>query len=120
VFNDETQYKIYKRRLKDLPNSELDEQRQKEKFKDDFYRDGNNLTYGQATGVSVDGVNRMVDGLKSTAERRNKFSRRRGQFDEDDVTSINERNRKFNQKIARAFDPYTTTVKQNLERGTAV
>jgi len=29
-------------------------------------------------------------------------------------------NRNFNKKIARAFDPYTTEIKLNLERGTAI
>jgi hypothetical protein len=34
-----------------------------------------------------------------------------------DVDYINDRNRKFNEKIARAFDSYTHEIKGNLERG---
>ena len=52
--------------------------------------------------------------------RRKNFHRRRAHLDEEYVTYINDRNRQFNKKAARAFDPYTTEIKQNLERGTAV
>lgn len=59
--------------------------------------------------------------LETTVARRENFSRRRA-FHEDriDVDFINERNRNFNKKISRAFDEYTTEVKQSLERGTAL
>ena len=41
--------------------------------------------------------------------------------DEDkDITYINERNRKFNEKIDRSYSKYTQEIKQNLERGTAI
>lgn len=54
-------------------------------------------------------------------ERREKFSRRRAFLeDQIDVDFINERNRKFNKKISRAFDEYTSDTKQSLERGTAL
>tara|TARA_R110002050_G_scaffold246357_1_gene384129 strand:+ start:1179 stop:1355 length:177 start_codon:yes stop_codon:yes gene_type:complete len=53
-------------------------------------------------------------------ERRGKYSRRRQFYEDADITYINERNRKYNEKIARAFDEYTTEIKQNLERGTAL
>jgi len=62
----------------------------------------------------------MVKELDKLFERRSKFSRRREFYDEEDVTFINERNRIFNKKAARAYDPYTAEIKQNLERGSAV
>lgn len=53
-------------------------------------------------------------------DKRSKYSRRRT-FDEDaDIDYINERNMKFNKKLERFYGPYTTEIKQNLERGTAV
>lgn len=62
----------------------------------------------------------MVQELNATQESRYAFSRRRA-FDEDkDVDYINERNRKFNQKLSRAYDKYTVEIRQNLERGTAI
>lgn len=51
---------------------------------------------------------------------RKKFSRRRQEFDSEDVTYINDRNKMFNKKIKRAFDKYTVEIRQNLERGTAI
>ena len=36
------------------------------------------------------------------------------------VDYINKRNMVFNKKISRAFDKYTTEIRQNLERGTAL
>jgi pre-mRNA-splicing factor SYF2 len=38
----------------------------------------------------------------------------------DDISWINEKNRKFNQKIARFYDKYTKEIRENLERGTAL
>lgn len=56
---------------------------------------------------------------RRTAARKN-FSRRRANFEAEDVTSINERNKNFNKKLKRAFDKYTVEIRQNLERGTAL
>ena len=53
-------------------------------------------------------------------EKRAKFSRRRPHYDEADIDYINERNMKFNKKLARFYDPFTAEIKNNLERGTAV
>ena len=53
-------------------------------------------------------------------EKREKYSRRRAHHDEADIDYINERNMKFNQKLARFYDPFTSEIKQNLERGTAI
>uniref|UniRef100_A0A7S1TGY4 Pre-mRNA-splicing factor SYF2 n=1 Tax=Compsopogon caeruleus TaxID=31354 RepID=A0A7S1TGY4_9RHOD len=70
---------------------------------------------------NADAVERMVAELVATQKRREKFKRRRA-FDEDveDINYINERNRRFNQKVGRSFDKYTEEIKQNLERGTAL
>jgi hypothetical protein len=53
-------------------------------------------------------------------QRRKEFSRRRTHLEDEDVTYINDRNRKFNKKLSRAYDSYTSEIKQNLERGTAL
>ena len=42
------------------------------------------------------------------------------QQDSNDVSYINERNRRFNQKINRTYDKQTAEIRQNLERGTAL
>lgn len=50
---------------------------------------------------------------------RSTFSRRRTRED-DDVTYINDRNMRFNKKVARAYDKYTSDIKASFERGTAL
>lgn len=54
-------------------------------------------------------------------EKRRNFSRKRKEnFDTTTVDYINKQNQVFNKKVARAFDKYTTEIKANLERGTAL
>ena len=53
-------------------------------------------------------------------EKRGEYSRRRAYRDDKDVDSINDRNAHYNKKIERAFGKYTTEIKNNLERGTAL
>lgn len=66
------------------------------------------------------GVDRMVESVNKQIEIRSKRSRRR-RFDHDaDVDYINERNMRFNKKLARHYDKYTAETKRNFERGTAL
>jgi len=72
-------------------------------------------------------------------DKKRKFSRKRANEDEGDITYINERNRVFNKKvrhsslyrlaalvsplltqIARFYDKYTTEIRASFERGTAL
>ena len=62
----------------------------------------------------------LADDLHEAALRRAAWSRRRTFYEEQDVTYINKRNEVYNKKIERAFDPYTTEIRANLERGTAL
>jgi hypothetical protein len=41
-------------------------------------------------------------------------------IDEKNVDYINERNRKFNEKLERNYSQYAAEIKANLERGTAL
>lgn len=67
-----------------------------------------------------EGKERVVADLVGDERRRAAFSRRR-RFDEhQDVTYINQRNYRFNQKLDRAYDQYTQELRENLERGTAI
>jgi len=40
--------------------------------------------------------------------------------EEKNVDYINERNRKFNEKLERNYSKYTAEIKGNLDRGTAL
>lgn len=62
----------------------------------------------------------ILEFLPYRIEKREKYSRRRAHQDEADIDYINERNMKFNKKLARFYDPFTSEIKQNLERGTAI
>lgn len=66
-----------------------------------------------------DGAKRLADEMKRRVEKRlNK--KQKLEYDAVDVTSINDRNKRFNQKIGRNFDQHTAEIRQNLERGTAL
>lgn len=58
--------------------------------------------------------------IQKQIQTRSQFSKRRHFSGEEDVTYINQRNYKFNQKISRAYDKYTQETKDSLERGTAL
>jgi len=120
IYSDEAQYKSFKRR-RDLTNFSKEEyDKQKRELGQDFFRGTQNLNYGTDTKDSEARVEGLVKELKDQVERRHKFSRRRTWYEDRDIDFINERNRKFNAKVARAFNPYTTEIRENLERGTAL
>jgi pre-mRNA-splicing factor SYF2 len=62
----------------------------------------------------------MANDLQEQLVTRANFSKRRQFTADEEVTYINQRNYKFNQKLARAYDKYTQETKESLERGTAL
>ena len=66
-----------------------------------------------------DGARRLAMEMKRRAEKKAN-QKRKLEFDAVDITSINDRNKRFNEKIGRNFDKHTAEIKQNLERGTAL
>lgn len=62
----------------------------------------------------------MAKEVEGRIDKRGLFSRRRNFNDEKEVTSINERNRMFNQKLERNYSKYSNEIRGNLERGTAM
>ncbi|GJP53339.1 hypothetical protein CLOM_g12499, partial [Closterium sp. NIES-68] len=119
VFNQRALYNAYKKRTDNIPYTEEEYLKAKEKDPD-FYRDDASLQYGKATEIPEENVDRMVAELTDRAKSRKEFSRRRRHHDEKDIDSINDRNEHFNRKIERAFGKYTVEIKNNLERGTAL
>ncbi len=53
-------------------------------------------------------------------KKKNAYSRRRAFRADKDVDFISDRNAHFNRKIERSFGQYTTEIRANLERGTAL
>ncbi|MCJ1244385.1 pre-mRNA-splicing factor syf2 [Trapelia coarctata] len=66
-------------------------------------------------------VDRLVTDLRKAEEARLKKRRDRGKGDEDgDVTYINDKNKQFNQKLARFYNKYTAEIRDSFERGTMI
>ncbi len=67
-------------------------------------------------------VDRLVKDLQKAEEVR--LKKRRDRLDADandgDVTYINDKNKQFNQKLARFYDRYTGDIRESFERGTAI
>lgn len=66
-----------------------------------------------------EGARRMANELYRRIEKQ-KNKRDRLELEETDVSYINKRNKRYNQKISRNYDKSTAEIKQNLERGTAL
>ncbi len=66
-----------------------------------------------------EGARNLANEMKRRIEKQKK-KRSRIEFEQEDVTGINERNKRFNQKLSRNYDKHTAEIRQNLERGTAL
>ncbi|KAF9045565.1 SYF2 splicing factor-domain-containing protein [Panaeolus papilionaceus] len=84
-----------------------------------LYRDANTLLYGDSK-PSEDAIDRVVSKINKDIDKKGKFSRKRLNEEEGDITYINEHNRVFNKKIARYYDKYTAEIRASFERGTAI
>ncbi|GJE86326.1 SYF2 domain-containing protein [Phanerochaete sordida] len=84
-----------------------------------LYRDANTLLYAD-NKPSEDAIDRVVGKINADVDKKKRFSRKRNNEEEGDVTYINERNRVFNKKIARYYDKYTAEIRASFERGTAL
>ncbi|KAI0342419.1 SYF2-domain-containing protein [Trametopsis cervina] len=84
-----------------------------------LYRDANSLLYAD-NKPTEEAIDRVVSKMNADIDKKKKFSRKRNNEDEGDITYINERNKVFNKKIARYYDKYTTEIRASFERGTAL
>ncbi|XP_013405461.1 pre-mRNA-splicing factor SYF2 [Lingula anatina] len=112
-------HRQYQRLTKQLKPDMNDYERKKEKMGEEFYADTSTLITSQPTD-SKEAIDRMVEDVEKQIEKRSKYSRRRAHDEDADIDYINDRNAKFNKKLERFYGQYTTEIKQNLERGTAV
>jgi pre-mRNA-splicing factor SYF2 len=71
---------------------------------------------------SKEAIDKLVDDLEKGERARLKARAARGINDEDggDVTYINQKNKQFNEKLARFYNRYTTEIRESFERGTAI
>ncbi|PWW76553.1 mRNA splicing factor SYF2, partial [Tuber magnatum] len=82
----------------------------------EFYADANSLGFID-NKPSKGAIDRLVGDLKKAEDAR---MRRRKGGDEEDVTYINDKNKQFNQKLARYYNKYTGEIRDSFERGTMV
>lgn len=71
---------------------------------------------------SKEAIDRLVEDLEKGERARLKARAARGLKDDDsgDVTYINQKNKQFNEKLARFYNRYTTEIRESFERGTAI
>ena len=111
--NPEGQHRVYERNLKSLSRIDTEAAASAD-------------TYNPLMDTSVDeakernGARLLAHEMKRRMDKAAKKKRERMDFEETDVSYINKRNKKFNEKINRTYDKHTAEIRQNLERGTAL
>jgi len=91
----------------------------KEMMGDEFYPNVNTLIQG-AHYPSKDAIDKLVDDQEKLIQKREKHHRRRVFDPEAPIDYINEKNRRYNERIEKCYGQYTADIKLSLERGTAV
>ncbi|KAK0557168.1 Pre-mRNA-splicing factor SYF2 [Tilletia horrida] len=83
------------------------------------YQDADALSYGTHK-PSEAAFERLASHINHEHEVRATRSRKRPADPDSEVTYINEKNRKFNEKAERFFGKYTKEIRESFERGTAL
>lgn len=114
-YNPEGQHRNYERNLKSLPRGAGPLENTTE---------DTSATFNPIMGTSDEarereGARNLANEMKRRIEKQ-KSKRDRVEFEQEDVSYINQRNKRFNQKLSRTFDKHTAEIRQNLERGTAL
>jgi hypothetical protein len=120
IEGEEAHYRSFKKKRNKVDFDKSIYEKQKNELGEDFYDPLNLPVSGLQPKDSALRVLALRDELEDTEQRRSEFSRRRAYSEEGDVNFINEQNRKFSQKVGRAYDPFTVEIRENLERGTAL
>ncbi|KAI9166790.1 Pre-mRNA-splicing factor syf2 [Paramyrothecium foliicola] len=86
-----------------------------------FYSSADSTSFAQNKPEKA-AVDRLVADIRRAEEQRLKKRKERmaRNGDEGDVTYINEKNKQFNQKLARFYDKYTSEIRDSFERGTMI
>ncbi|TDZ68272.1 Pre-mRNA-splicing factor SYF2 [Colletotrichum trifolii] len=86
-----------------------------------FYSTADSTTFAQNKPDKA-AVDRLVEDLRRAEE--NRLKKRKDRMaqngDDGDVTYINEKNKQFNQKLARFYNKYTAEIRDSFERGTMI
>lgn len=90
-------------------------------------KDGSFYTTADSTSFTTnkpdkDAVDRLVADMRRAEEQtlKKRKDRMAKNGDDGDVTHINEKNKQFNQKLARFYNKYTAEIRDSFERGTMI
>lgn len=87
--------------------------------KEEFYPSADTLIQGQHY-PTTSALEKLSDTAHGMAKSREQYHRRR-MFDPDaPIDYINEKNRKFNNKLEKYYGQYTEDLRDDIERGTAI
>ncbi|GBG27843.1 Peptidyl-prolyl cis-trans isomerase [Hondaea fermentalgiana] len=78
------------------------------------------LAYGTSTAVSDADKERMIKTFAEDEKPRKRLRNAQGTLEGEVATGINSMNEKVSRGLSKAYDKYTTELRQNLERGTAL
>ena len=113
-YNPDGQHRNYERNLKSLSRSA------KSGPGDETAETFNPLLSTVDEAKEREGARYLAREMKRRIEKQAKKKRERMEVEDTDVSYINKRNKRFNEKINRNFDKHTAEIRQNLERGTAL
>uniref|UniRef100_A0A7S2UIX7 PPIase cyclophilin-type domain-containing protein n=1 Tax=Attheya septentrionalis TaxID=420275 RepID=A0A7S2UIX7_9STRA len=114
--NPEAQYQRYAKNLKSVVGGEPRQQQQRHEMYDPTDRMNNDGMDDEQVGAQ-----RLSKEMKRRAAKTEEKKRQRDvEFEASDVSYINKRNKRFNEKLGRNYDTHTAEIRQNLERGTAL
>lgn len=111
--NPEGQYRHYERNLRSLPKIDRE-------YSSEMYDPLTHKEDDEHKAITQEGAKRLAAEMKRRAEKSIKKKIKLDKDDSGDISYINQRNKRFNEKIGRNFDKHTAEIKQNLERGTAL
>lgn len=111
-FNPEGQYRNYERSLNSVRSEHLDTST--------LQSNPDEIESNRERRRERDGAKRLASELHRRAAKADKRKQKEMDFEGDDVSFINKRNKHFNEKINRTYDKHTAEIKKNLERGTAL
>jgi len=111
-YNPEGQFCNYERSLKSIPSSRRHSSISAEEGSMEYIK--------QKQIEEREGAKLLASELNRRAQKSEKSKRKAMEIEATDVNYINERNKRFNQKIGRNYDKHTVEIRQNLERGTAL
>jgi cyclophilin family peptidyl-prolyl cis-trans isomerase len=114
-YNPEGQHRIYERNLKSLSRAAGDLEASEE-----MAGTFNPILNATDEVREREGARNLANEMKRRIEKQAKKKRDRIEFEQEDVSYINQRNKRFNQKISRNFDKHTAEIRKDLERGTAL